>query len=260
MGALVSLNTGTKRARRCGECSPCKRDDCGECVYCVDMKKFGGPGRKKKCCLKRRCNSQKVSNNPVVVDGKEYCHSTSKDHVFSEPKCLLEQGRKVYVTKGDGNCMFRAISYLMTDDEENYSRVRLLLQRFENLNKELFRGVFTSVNKPTIEEHVTHMGMPNTWGTHVELFATATYYQLQVYTYVVDDANLRWEVFKPLSDPKSLCYPVTADGESFTPSSHFELLYYPNSHYDSIVDYTTEKPSTTQPQLKSSGDNSVIKV
>ena len=106
-------------------------DDCGECVYCVDMKKFGGPGRKKKCCLKRRYNSQKVSTNPVAVDGKERCHPTSKDHVFSEPKCLLEQGRKVYVIKGDGNCMFRAISYLMTGDEENYARTRLLLQRFE---------------------------------------------------------------------------------------------------------------------------------
>ena len=81
---------------------------------------------------------------------------------------------KAYVTKGDSNCMFRAISYLMTNDEENYARIRLLLQRFENLNKELFRGVLTRVNKPSVEEHVTHMGMPNTCGTHVELFATAT--------------------------------------------------------------------------------------
>ena len=225
------------------------------------MKKFGGPGRKKKCCLKRRCNSRKVSSsNQVVVGMKE--HSTSDDHdnIFSEPKYLLEQGRKAYRIKGDGNCMYRAISYSMTNDEENYASIRLLLQRFENLNKELFRGVLTSVNKPTIEEHITHMGMPNTWGTHVELFAMATYYQVPVYTYVVDDANLRWEVFKPLSNAKNLHYPITVDGESFTPYSHLELLYYPNSHYDSIVDYTTEKASTTEPQLHPSGDNSVIKM
>ena len=45
-----------------------------------------------------------------------------------------------------------------------------------------------------------------------------------------------------------LChYPITMDGESFTPQGHFELLYYPNSHYDSIEDNTTEKPSTTEP-------------
>ena len=72
------------------------------------------------------------------------------------------------------------------------------------------------------------MGMPNTWGTHVELFATATYYHVPVYTYVVDDTNLRWEVFKPLSKADNLRYPITIGGtESFTPHSHFELLYYP---------------------------------
>ena len=43
-------------------------------------------------------------------------------------------------------------------------------------------------------------------------------------------------------------YPITMDGESFTLYGHFELLYYPNSHYDSIADNTTEKPSTTEPQ------------
>ena len=75
-------------------------------------------------------------------------HSTSDDHdsAFSEPKYLLEQGRKVYRIKADGNCMYRAVSYSMTNDEENYSSIRLLLQRFENLNKELFRGVYSPVS------------------------------------------------------------------------------------------------------------------
>ena len=226
------------------------------------MKKFGGPGRKKKCCLKRRCNSHQVSN-PVVVGMKEHSTSDHHDSAFNEPKYLLEQGRKAYRIKGDGNCMYRAISYSISNDEENYSRIRLLLQRFENLNKELFRGVLTSINKPTIEEHITHMGIPNTWGTHVELLATATYYQVPVYTYVVDDTNLRWEVFKPLSSAIDLRYPITTgDGDSFTPCGHIELLYYPNSHYDSIVDCTTEECSTTEPPLQHSplGDSSVIEV
>ena len=166
----------------------------------------------------------------------------------------------MYRIKADGNSIYRAISYSMTNDEENYSSVRLLLQRFENLNNELFSGVLTSINKPTIEEHITHMGIPNTWGTQVELFAIATYYQVPVYTYIVEDANLRWKVFKPLSNAAHLHYPITMDGESFTPHGHFELLYYRNSHCDSIVDNTTEKPSTTEPQLQPLGDSSVIEV
>ena len=122
----------------------------------------------------------------------------------------------------------------MTNDDEKYASKRLLLQRFENVNKQVFKGVLTGVTKPTIEEHTTHIGKPNTWGTHVELFATASYCQM----------------------PKVYSYPVTVeDAESFVAPSHFELLYYSNSHY-----YTTEKPSTTAPQLQPLSDNSFITV
>ena len=89
-----------------------------------------------------------------------------------------------------------------------------LLQRFENLNKKVFNEVFMGINKPTIEEHIAHIGKSNTWGTHVELFATASYFQVPVFTYTIGDTtNLRWEVFWPLSDTKTLHYPVTIDSD-----------------------------------------------
>ena len=59
------------RKRRCGSCSGCCLEDCGECKNCQDMVKFGGPGRKKRCCIRRTClqlqptmhhqNTEKVS-------------------------------------------------------------------------------------------------------------------------------------------------------------------------------------------------------
>ncbi len=36
----------------------------------------------------------------------------------------------------------------------------------ENFNKKLFKELLTEVNKPTIEEHVRHMGLQHTWGSH----------------------------------------------------------------------------------------------
>ena len=39
----------------CGECSGCVATDCGSCITCKDMKKFGGPGRKKRCCVQWKC-------------------------------------------------------------------------------------------------------------------------------------------------------------------------------------------------------------
>jgi DNA (cytosine-5)-methyltransferase 1 len=43
-----------KRRGRCGVCETCQQPDCGECKACRDMKKFGGTGRAKQCCINRR--------------------------------------------------------------------------------------------------------------------------------------------------------------------------------------------------------------
>ena len=37
------------------KCSGCQLEDCGSCKFCIDMIKFGGPGRKKKRCIERVC-------------------------------------------------------------------------------------------------------------------------------------------------------------------------------------------------------------
>ncbi|XP_003460912.3 DNA (cytosine-5)-methyltransferase 1 isoform X2 [Cavia porcellus] len=43
------------KRRRCGVCEVCQRPECGKCKACKDMVKFGGSGRSKQACLKRRC-------------------------------------------------------------------------------------------------------------------------------------------------------------------------------------------------------------
>ena len=204
-----------------------------QCIYCLDMKKFGGLGRKKKCCLERHCTSLIPTANGHTPDavGKQE-PSTN----FYKPSYLLEQRRKAYHIAKDGNCLYRAVSYSITGDQDHYASLKLLLERFENLNSEIFSGLLLSVNKRTMREHLRHIGMPDTWGTHVELFAAATYFNIPVYTFVADPKNLRWEVYKPLTT-KNLHYPVTVNNEDelfTTQQSHMELLYYPNTHYDSI--------------------------
>ena len=53
---FIYFNKGKKR-KRCGQCQECQADDCGECRHCIDMPKFGGPGKRKKCCIKRHCTT-----------------------------------------------------------------------------------------------------------------------------------------------------------------------------------------------------------
>lgn len=44
-----------RRRVRCKRCEACLRSECGDCIFCRDMKKFGGPGRLKQTCLRRQC-------------------------------------------------------------------------------------------------------------------------------------------------------------------------------------------------------------
>ena len=51
--------TATRRTR-CGVCEACQQTDCGKCNCCRDMVKFGGSGRSKKSCVRRKCPNMAV--------------------------------------------------------------------------------------------------------------------------------------------------------------------------------------------------------
>ena len=50
--AECTVGSGRRRGR-CMACSSCLQPDCLTCRYCVDMKKYGGPGVKKQSCENR---------------------------------------------------------------------------------------------------------------------------------------------------------------------------------------------------------------
>jgi len=54
--------TTKKRKRMCGNCDACLRDDCGKCVYCKDMVKFGGKSLLRQKFLLRKCLNLTFTN------------------------------------------------------------------------------------------------------------------------------------------------------------------------------------------------------
>ncbi|XP_030644438.1 histone-lysine N-methyltransferase 2B [Chanos chanos] len=45
------------RSRRCYRCKGClQEEDCGKCVFCLDKPKYGGPNKKRQCCMLRKCS------------------------------------------------------------------------------------------------------------------------------------------------------------------------------------------------------------
>ncbi|XP_062856965.1 lysine-specific demethylase 2A isoform X2 [Trichomycterus rosablanca] len=66
-----SISSLRRRRVRCKRCEACRRSCCGDCMYCRDMKKFGGPGRLKKTCILRQCLAPALPLTAVCAICKE---------------------------------------------------------------------------------------------------------------------------------------------------------------------------------------------
>ncbi|XP_060587380.1 lysine-specific demethylase 2A-like isoform X2 [Ruditapes philippinarum] len=87
--------SGNRHRRvRCKKCEPCTRDDCMECNFCKDMRKYGGPGRAKQSCISRQCLAPILPKGIVCL-------------ICKMPVCLLDKP-----VKTDG---------AVDDDAEDYS-------------------------------------------------------------------------------------------------------------------------------------------
>ncbi|XP_052799736.1 lysine-specific demethylase 2A-like [Mya arenaria] len=118
------LAAGSRRRRvRCKQCEPCTRDDCLECNFCKDMRKYGGPGTAKQSCISRQCLRPVLPKSAVC-------------QICTSAVCRLERS---VASKEDGSA----------DEEEDYSTCIMecglcweivhplcLSRKFENLTTE----------------------------------------------------------------------------------------------------------------------------
>uniref|UniRef100_A0A8C1RTW0 [histone H3]-dimethyl-L-lysine(36) demethylase n=1 Tax=Cyprinus carpio TaxID=7962 RepID=A0A8C1RTW0_CYPCA len=90
-GVKLSSSRGSSSARRrrtrCRKCEACTRKECGECHFCKDMKKFGGPGRMKQSCILRQC----IAVNTVENEEDKFNMTLMECSICNEilhPACL----------------------------------------------------------------------------------------------------------------------------------------------------------------------------
>ncbi|KAK7072163.1 hypothetical protein SK128_024815, partial [Halocaridina rubra] len=72
----------------CGECPGCqKTTPCGNCLYCEDMPKFGGPGRYRQKCVKQLCvyhprlQALKLSNRSKITYDEQHVAPETLNHL-----------------------------------------------------------------------------------------------------------------------------------------------------------------------------------
>ena len=74
------------KRRRCGVCEACQMADCGECKHCKDVVKFGGSGRSKQACIRRRCPNMAIQS---ADDGEEDIEQDIKELVGTLDSALI---------------------------------------------------------------------------------------------------------------------------------------------------------------------------
>ena len=263
------MHTLGLKKRRCGKCSGCLQQDCGQCSSCQDMTKFGGLRRKKQCCQQRRCadvhpnqpnkhtpsSSQSSTTSPNQKELTCGLNNTTGHAVPATIQDFLKlSGRKIQPIKADGNCLFRSISFHLLGNESGHFDVRSMLVRFENLNTRIFQNrLVQGINAPTFKQHIKKMLSPSTWGTHIEVMAASTMFQIPIYYATKNNKDgYKWQVIHPMEKSHSLRYPFITSEEPYTSMktpSHMELLYHENCHYDCIVSFATHTLHLLPPHI-----------
>ena len=82
-GPSPSSSGKKKKVGSCGQCEACSREDCRQCIYCIDMRKYGGPNRLRKRCIRRRCMAK-----DGTLSQRETSQTTKSKRVVKQPKKL----------------------------------------------------------------------------------------------------------------------------------------------------------------------------
>ncbi|CAC5412726.1 unnamed protein product [Mytilus coruscus] len=85
---------------------------------------------------------------------------------------------------GDGNCLFRAISYSLSNRQEYFGDIQRAIVDHLLRNAEVFKS-FLQPRFKTVEEHIQTLRMEenNVWGTELEIVACADLLKTDIYTF-----------------------------------------------------------------------------
>ena len=133
----------------------------------------------------------------------------------------LEQPRRTYKTKGDGNCYFRAISYILTGTEDNHILLRDKV--VQHMNTGITKQLQDYLNQ-NVEEyiHISGISRDGVWATDAEILATANLLRLDIVVYTKVGDSMDW-----------LTYPASFDLQSTT--EHGLYLQNQNGHFDVVI-------------------------
>lgn len=154
---------------------------------------------------------------------------------------LAAHHRRLDRTLSDGNCLFRALSKQLFNNQKYHGELQRILIEYVESNTELFDG--WAREGLSLHEHLQKMKMPGVWGSHLEIQAAATLFNKTIY--VASDSlvpgECKWTASSPQSTPNSSSTATTKFPE-VTNKPWLEIAYSNQCHYDAVYSDSMHTP------------------
>ncbi|XP_008417135.1 lysine (K)-specific demethylase 2Aa isoform X2 [Poecilia reticulata] len=161
-----SMSSLRRRRVRCKRCEACLRSECGDCNFCRDMKKFGGPGKLKQTCVLRQCLSPGLPLSAVCEICKEPNQEETGDASLTlmecsscaqivHPACLTVQGDGV-VNKDLPSCWECPKCVQGITDREKRKSSSLLDARIAKIYRRQLHSQEGDDSGSDDDDHVSH--------------------------------------------------------------------------------------------------------
>ena len=131
---------------------------------------------------------------------------------------------------GDGNCLFRAFSYMITGAEDQHFELRCrVVEHFRSVD---YRLIETAITAPTVQEYIANSGVDRqgAWGGVAEIFVLASMVGANVYLYRMQN------YFFEICTPTVVIHPDNYGAQSMY------IILYTGDHFNVML---SQEPATS---------------
>ena len=143
------------------------------------------------------CSSDNPPFIPINKDSQRILASLLNLPVIKEHENIqskpIDSPSTSYKVQGDGNCLFRALSYVVTGRQMYHGIIRQkIVQHMSTIEYLLIPQMNNS-----FKEYLNHtkMSYHGTWGSDVELIAASHLFETDIFVYTKSGYNYKWNKF-----------------------------------------------------------------